>query len=108
LESLAIGKPVIIWKPFQYPTNSDAYSDIPSDVVRRVVRLEDLERAIQELLKSPKRDYKKYEYFLAQNHSRLINWVKNSTTNSKITLPDEPIAKASRRRHHLGAGGEVL
>jgi hypothetical protein len=82
LEALSIGKPVIIWKPFDYPMYSDAYSDLPTDVVRKVTRGEELETAIEELVQSPKKDFDKYEHFLAHEHHRVIDWAKNAVRRS--------------------------
>jgi hypothetical protein len=83
LEALSIKKPIIVWKPFDYPMYSDAYSDIPTDVLRKVTREEDLERAIEELVQSPKKDFDKYEYFLAHEHHRIIDWAKRAVSGAR-------------------------
>jgi hypothetical protein len=85
LEALSLGKPVIVWKPFDYPMYSDAYSDIPTDVVRKVTRSQNLDTAIEELVQSPKKDFGKYEHFLAHERHRVIDWAKNAVRESLIT-----------------------
>jgi hypothetical protein len=83
LEALSFKKPIIVWKPFHYPMYSDAYSDIPTDVLRKVTREEDLERAIEDLIQSPKRDFDKYEYFLAHEHHRVVDWAKRAVSGAR-------------------------
>jgi hypothetical protein len=80
LESLVISKPVIVYHPAWYREYENiysvAYDAIKSDVMKFASTPEEAVAAIRELVDSPKMDFHKYEYFLAQEQWRAVDWIK--------------------------------
>lgn len=93
LESLAHNKPVVVWDPFDYPAFPDAWSGVGSDVVRVVSVAEDLAKAVNELILSPKKDFDKYERFFAKSQEKAIDWIKEAVMdcNSKMACGNDSL-----------------
>jgi len=78
LESLSMGKPVLVWNPTGRATFASTYVSTKSSVLMHVKEKTDIPKALERLLDHDREDFKKYDYYLAKSQEVVIPWLKQN------------------------------